>query len=86
MVGDKISDLELARRVGMKRVLVLTGYGELALEEIRQGTGGAEGLGGFGGDGRGLADLDLVATDISDAIDWILSEDGPLGAADAENQ
>ncbi len=86
MVGDKISDLELARRVGMKRVLVLTGYGELTLEEIRQGTGGAEGLSGFGGDGRGLADLDLVATDISDAIDWILSEDGPLGAADAENQ
>jgi len=86
MVGDKVSDLELARRVGMKRVLVLTGYGELALEEIRQGTGGAGGLGGFGGDGRGLSDLDLVATDISDAIDWILSEDGPLGAADAENQ
>ncbi len=79
MVGDKVSDMELARRAGMKRVLVLTGYGSIALEEVRQGTGGAEGLGGFGGDGRGLADLDLVATDLAEAIDWILSEDGPLG-------
>ena len=86
MVGDKVSDLELARRVGMRRVLVLTGYGEIALEEVRQGTGGAEGLSGFGGDGRGLGDLDYVATDLGDAIDWILSEDGPLWRDEAEDK
>jgi len=90
MVGDKVSDMELARRVGMRRVLVLTGYGEISLVEIRQGSGGSEGLRGPGGDGRGLSDVDFVAADLADAVEWILSEDGPLsgphGAAEGENQ
>ncbi len=79
IIGDKVSDMELGREAGMKSVLVLTGYGALALEEIRQGTGGSRGLSGFGGDGRGLSDLAFVAEDLSDAVEWILSSEGPLG-------
>jgi len=84
MVGDKVSDMELARRAGMRRVLVLTGYGPLALEEIRQGSGGLEGHLGFGGDGRGLSDLDFVAADLAEAVEWILSGEGPLGPLEME--
>jgi len=81
MVGDKTSDMELGLRAAMTRVLVLTGYGPVALEELKHGTGGGEGLEGFyraGGGGRGLADLDFVAEDLGEAAQWILSEDGPL--------
>ena len=83
MVGDKVSDMELGQRAGMKSVLVLTGYGPMALEEIKQGTGGRDGLEGFtgfGGAGRGLSDLDYVAEDLAEAVEWMLSADGPLGS------
>ncbi|MFQ5428332.1 MAG: D-glycero-alpha-D-manno-heptose-1,7-bisphosphate 7-phosphatase [Thermodesulfobacteriota bacterium] len=80
IVGDKVSDLELGYRAAMQKVLVLTGYGPLALEEIRQGTGGQVGFEGFGGAGRGLSDLDYVAQDLREAVEWILSDDGPLGS------
>jgi len=79
MVGDKYSDMELGRRAGMTDVLVLTGYGAVALEELKQGVmGGLEGFFEAGGGGRGLADLDFVAEDLGEAVAWILSEDGPL--------
>jgi len=79
MVGDKYSDMELGRRAGMTDVLVLTGYGTVALEELKQGVmGGLEGFFEAGGGGRGLSDLDFVAEDLGEAVAWILSEDGPL--------
>lgn len=80
IIGDKVSDMELGKRAGMERVLVLTGYGPLALEEIKEGSGWSGGLGGFGGDGRGLSDLHFVAEDLREAVEWILSGDGPLGS------
>lgn len=85
IVGDKVSDMELGQKAGMKSVLVLSGYGPLAMEEIRQGTGGKGGLQGFGGDGRGLSDLGFVAEDLLDAVEWILSIDGPLGGEIGES-
>jgi len=81
MVGDKTSDMELGQRTAMTDVLVLTGYGPMALEELKHGTvggGGLEGFYGAGGGGRGLADLDFVAEDLGEAVEWMLSEDGPL--------
>jgi len=75
MVGDKLSDMELAHRAGMRSVLVLTGYGPVALEELKQGAGG---MAEEEGAGRGLLDLDFVATDLSEAVEWMLSEDGPF--------
>ncbi|HHL39510.1 MAG TPA: D-glycero-beta-D-manno-heptose 1,7-bisphosphate 7-phosphatase [Deltaproteobacteria bacterium] len=35
VVGDKVSDMELARRVSARAVLVLTGFGAKAQEELR---------------------------------------------------
>lgn len=75
MVGDKLSDMELGHRGGMKSVLVLTGYGPVALEELRQGVGGIEESEGVG---RGLLDQDFVAVDLGEAVEWMLSEDGPF--------
>ncbi len=69
MVGDKASDMELARRTGMMSVLVLTGYGPVALEEIKHGIGGG---------GHGLSNLDFVAEDLGEAVEWMLAEDGPF--------
>lgn len=34
MVGDKVTDMELARRVGAKGIMVLTGYGKDELQKI----------------------------------------------------
>jgi len=76
IIGDKVSDMELGTRANMVKVLVLTGYGPIALEELRAGSGGAEEEAGAG---RGLLDQDFVAHDLGDAVEWILSEDGPFG-------
>lgn len=59
MVGDKASDLEPARRVGARAVLVLTGYGRGEWQYRR---------GHFG------APPDHVAEDLLDAVDWALAE------------
>lgn len=37
MVGDKLSDVEAGRRVGCRTILVLTGHGRAAAEQIRAG-------------------------------------------------
>jgi D-glycero-D-manno-heptose 1,7-bisphosphate phosphatase len=58
VVGDKMSDIELARRVGATGVLVLTGYGRGELEAHRR-TGGIE--------------PDYVAGDLLSAVRWILT-------------
>jgi D-glycero-D-manno-heptose 1,7-bisphosphate phosphatase len=56
MVGDKVSDLEAGRRVGCQTVLVLTGHGEKAREAFKDSD----------------FQPDYVATDLSDAVEWIL--------------
>ena len=55
VVGDRVSDLGLARTVGAQAILVLTGYGSETLKEL---------------DGAGLAP-DHIATDLQAAVDWI---------------
>jgi histidinol-phosphate phosphatase family protein len=55
VIGDRVSDLGLARAVGARAVLVLTGYGSETLKEL---------------DSAGLAP-DHIATDLQAAVDWI---------------
>jgi len=61
VVGDKASDVLLARRMGMRAVLVLTGYGRQELERLKEGGGPLP---------------DYVADDLSQAARWILQEAG----------
>jgi D-glycero-D-manno-heptose 1,7-bisphosphate phosphatase len=56
VVGDKLSDVELAHRVGAQGVLVRTGYGEEELRKIRSG----------------LSEPDFVAEDLLSAVRWIV--------------
>ncbi len=58
VVGDKLTDMEMAHRVGAKGVLVLTGYGQ---EEIgKKGETGPE--------------PDRIVSDLEEAVEWILSQ------------
>lgn len=61
VVGDKFSDIELARRVGCKGILVLTGYGLGQWEYDRHKT---------------ECEPDHVADDLLDAVKWILDDMG----------
>jgi D-glycero-D-manno-heptose 1,7-bisphosphate phosphatase len=61
MVGDKYSDIVFAHSVGIKGVLVKTGYG---LGEIE------------GSSADWTEQPDRISEDLSDAVDWILSRDG----------
>lgn len=58
VVGDKPSDLEVARRVGARAVLVLTGYGRGELEYRRS---------------EFVTEPDFIAEDLLDAVDWVLA-------------
>ncbi len=64
MVGDKHSDIVFAHSVGMKGVLVKTGYG---LGEIE----------GWSADWT--QQPDEISDDLLDAVDWILSRDDESG-------
>jgi D-glycero-D-manno-heptose 1,7-bisphosphate phosphatase len=64
MVGDKHSDIIFAHSLGMKGVLVKTGYG---LGEIE----------GWSADWA--EQPDEICEDLLDAVDWILSRDDELG-------
>jgi D-glycero-D-manno-heptose 1,7-bisphosphate phosphatase len=64
MVGDKHSDIVFAHAVGMKGVLVKTGYG---LGEIE----------GWSGDWT--EQPDEISDDLLDAVDWILARDDESG-------
>jgi D-glycero-D-manno-heptose 1,7-bisphosphate phosphatase len=59
VVGDRFKDVEMARNGGVKAVLVLTGYGKGELEFL-------------GSTSR--VKPDFVAEDLSEAVDWILSD------------
>lgn len=60
VVGDKSTDVELARNCGAKGVLVRTGYGEAVLK----------------GEYQWKVEPDFEAGDIVSAIDWILADLG----------
>lgn len=57
MVSDKYSDLQMAHQLGVKGILVLTGYGEEELSQVFQ---------------RGNPPPDYVAEDLEDAAQWII--------------
>jgi D-glycero-D-manno-heptose 1,7-bisphosphate phosphatase len=59
VVGDRFKDVEMARNAGAKAILVLTGYGKGELEF-------------FGHSSEVQADF--VAEDLSEAVQWILSD------------
>jgi D-glycero-D-manno-heptose 1,7-bisphosphate phosphatase len=64
MVGDRGKDLEFARRIGAKGVLVLTGYGKGEWEYCRD---------------QWRVKPDHVARDLYDAVEWILQEEKMKG-------
>ena len=57
MVGDKATDVDLARNAGLKGILVQTGYGERVMRGVYQHP----------------TEPDCIAADLSAAVDWILS-------------
>lgn len=56
MVGDKATDVEAGHNAGCKSILLKTGYGEKVLK----------------GEYQNIPNADYIATDISDACNWIL--------------
>lgn len=60
VVGDKATDVELARNCGAKGILVTTGYGEAVVK----------------GEYQRYVEPDFKASSIVEAVDWILKEIG----------
>jgi D-glycero-D-manno-heptose 1,7-bisphosphate phosphatase len=67
VVGDRCSDLQLARRADMKGILVRTGYGEGDLAYVLPGLS---------------ITPDFVAADLAQAVEWIVGIEGPGGLTD----
>jgi len=63
LIGDKISDVQLARRVGARGILVLTGYGRGEVENFSNEWGEEK-------------KPDYIAEDLFDAVAWILDIEG----------
>ena len=61
MIGDKISDVELGKKIGAKTVMVKTGYGRGELELFSH---------------QWKTKPDFVAEDLWDAVDWALKSIG----------
>ncbi|MGM0368955.1 MAG: D-glycero-alpha-D-manno-heptose-1,7-bisphosphate 7-phosphatase [Bacillota bacterium] len=61
MIGDKISDVEMAHKVDASGILVLTGYGRGNYENDRD---------------QWTTKPDYIAEDLYDAIEWILMDVG----------
>jgi D-glycero-D-manno-heptose 1,7-bisphosphate phosphatase len=59
MVGDKYTDVELAQRIGIKGVMVMTGYGIGEYEYQRE---------------TWPEMPDKIATNLLEAVDWIITE------------
>jgi len=62
MIGDRFLDMEAAQKVGVKGVLVKTGYGDWLLQDDGPDKETAEGK------------PDYIAVDILDAVNWILKD------------
>jgi D-glycero-D-manno-heptose 1,7-bisphosphate phosphatase len=58
MVGDKATDIDLARNAGCKGILVASGYGQQVLA----------------GNYQHAVQSDRIAADLSEAVDWILTQ------------
>jgi D-glycero-D-manno-heptose 1,7-bisphosphate phosphatase len=58
VIGDKATDVELARNCGAKGVLVTTGYGQAVVK----------------GEYQWQVDPDFRASSIVEAVDWILNQ------------
>jgi D,D-heptose 1,7-bisphosphate phosphatase len=61
-IGDRFIDMEAAKKVGAKGILVKTGYGEDLLQDDGPDQATAEGT------------PDFVAADILEAVQWILKD------------
>ncbi|MBD2312775.1 HAD family hydrolase [Desertifilum sp. FACHB-1129] len=59
MVGDKATDVDMARNAGCRGILVQTGYGDRVLS----------------GDYQHHAQPDYIARDLADAVGWILADE-----------
>lgn len=59
MVGDKVADVECAHGMGVKGILVLTGYGKDELKKIKAAK---------------IRGPEYVADDILDAVSWIMKD------------
>lgn len=62
MIGDRYRDIETARRVGAKGVLVLTGYGRDLIEEAGPDKANE------------INRLDYIAEDVLEAVRWIMKD------------
>ena len=62
MIGDTYRDMDAAKKAGVKRILVKTGYGREELLDVRADVAGAENK------------PDFVAEDILDAVKWIMKD------------
>jgi D-glycero-D-manno-heptose 1,7-bisphosphate phosphatase len=62
LVGDRFIDMETANKVGVKGILVKTGYGEDLLQDDGPDAATQENKPNF------------IATDILDAVRWILKD------------
>lgn len=68
VVGDKASDIELARNCGAKGILVKTGYGQAVAD----------------GRYQWKVEPDYLAHNVTDAINWILKDIGKQYSVDAQ--
>jgi histidinol phosphatase-like enzyme len=62
LVGDRFRDMEAAKKVGVKGVLVKTGYGQKLLQDDGPDEATEEGK------------PDFIAADILEAVKWILKD------------
>ena len=65
LIGDQVRDIELAKRVGVRSILVTTGViRPQEIEGLKASTGAPE----------------WIASSLTDAVDWVLSDAGQLSA------
>jgi len=62
MIGDRFWDIEAAKKVGAKGILVTTGYGKDLLQDDGPNAPSTE------------TEPDFIAADILDAVKWILRD------------
>jgi D-glycero-D-manno-heptose 1,7-bisphosphate phosphatase len=60
MIGDRIMDVEFARKIGSKGILVLTGYGKGELKYC---------------EGQWSEKPTFIARDLYDAVRWIIAQE-----------
>lgn len=71
LIGDKITDMECARRAGMKGILVLTGYGALEQRTITESP---------------LMQPAFIADDLLAAVTWIIQDIQGTGRGNTDNK